>query len=388
VLQGKDSAATEGELVTGDKRWIRRGRAVNRVLAVFAVLAGASAPGWAEGETDSYLADTGPLRIRDQFLLGMGFLAFDPVSADIVEPGKWQVDLILTVSNDFARSDAVADLLETRTERQPVTLGQLRDIATGVPRRGVYLVDGEHYRTAVAVRRGIRENVQLEFVVPVVSFQGGVLDSAVENFHDALSLGQMGRLGVPRDVFQVYVRSDEAELSVNDNPGVALGDVVLGAKFDLLRGSASPSLKLAAEALLKLPTGSEERLTGSGSADVGVQVLATKYFRKSCLHASLGLAYLGEMDRLGLSRQAVLSGMLAYERALGSRTSVLGQVTVSQSPFADLDLDRLQEVSTQVTVGLKRVVGKQILLFGITENVAHFNNSPDIGFHFGLTRIF
>jgi len=368
---------------------LRRGRALARVLAMLAVIASGSVPGWAEGETDTaYLTDTGPLRIRDQFLLGMGFLAFDPVSADVVGPGRWQLDLILTVSNDFARSDAVAGLLDARTERQPLTLGQLRDVATDTPRRGAYLVDGEHYRTAVAVRRGLRENVQLELVVPVISFRGGLLDSAVESFHDALSLGQMGRLGVPRDAFQVYVSSGETELFVNDDPSVALGDVVLGAKLGLLPGSASPSFKLAAEALLKLPTGSEEQLTGSGSTDVGVQVLATKYFRRSCLHASLGLAYLGEVERMGLSSQAVLSGMLAYERALGSKTSILAQTTVAQSPFSDLGLDRLEKVSMQVTLGLKRVLGKQILLLGITENLAHFDNSPDIGFHVGLTRIF
>jgi hypothetical protein len=119
-----------------------------------------------------------------------------------------------------------------------------------------------------------------------------------------------------------------------------------------------------------------------------VQVLATKYFRKSSLHASLGLAYLGEMERLALSSQTVFSGMLAYERALGARTSILGQVTLSQSPFGDLGLDRLDKGSMQVTLGLKRVIGKQILLIGITENLAYFDNSPDVAFHFGLTRIF
>ena len=53
-------------------------------------------------QVSSYLIDTGPLRIRDQFFLGMGFLAFDPVSADVLDKGEWQIDLIGTVTNDFA----------------------------------------------------------------------------------------------------------------------------------------------------------------------------------------------------------------------------------------------------------------------------------------------
>ena len=373
--------------MTGHLRRSQSVRAVARVLAMFALLTGPSAPGWAETGPGPYLAVTGPLRIRDQFLLGLGFLAFDPVSADIVEPGKWQIDLMLTVSNDFARAEAVANVLEARARRQPLTIDELQEIASESP-RGAFLVDGEHYRTAVAVRRGVREDVQLELVVPVISFQRGFLDTSVEGFHDVFSLGQMGRLGVPKDAFQVYVRSGEAELAMNDDPGVALGDVVLGAKLGLLQKAPSPSFKLAAEFLLKLPTGSEERFTGSGSTDAGVQVLVTKYVGQSCFHASFGLAYLGEMERLGLSSRAILLGMLAYERALGSRASILAQVTVSQSSLAELGLDRLKEVSMQVTLGFKRAFGKQVLLFGMTENVGHFNNSLEIGFHLGLTRMF
>lgn len=372
----------------GQAGWRRRGRAFARVVSPLVLTAGLSVPGSAEERPERYLADTGPLRIRDQFLLGIGFVAFDPSSAELLAPGKWQVDLILTVSNDFARSGPIADVLDARTDRQSLTLGQLRDAASESSSGGGFLTDGEHYRTAFAVRRGVNERLQVELTVPIISFRGGFLDSTVEGFHDALSLGQMGRLGVPRDAFQVYVKGSQRELFVDHAPGAALGDVVLGAKLALLPESSSPSLRVSAEALLKLPTGNVDRFAGSGSTDVGVQVLATKYLGRSSLHASLGLAYLGEMQRLGLSAQAVLSGMMAFERALGSRTSVLVQATVSQSPFGELQLARLSETSTQVTLGLKRVLGKQVLLIGITENVGHFNNSPDIGFHLGLTRIF
>ena len=338
--------------------------------------------------SDRYLADTGPLRVRDQFLLGMGFLAFDPVSADILKKGEWQVDLILTVSNDFAHSEVIEDFLEERTQREPLTLEQLRGIDAEDPESGVFLVDGEHYRTALAMRRGLRTGIQVELVIPVINFQGGFLDSTVESFHDLFSLGQAGRLGVPRDAFEVYVRSSEGELFVDEDPGTALGDIVLGAKFDLLRRPEAKSFSLSAESLVKLPTGDEERFTSSGSTDLGLQLLATRYFRKSCLHGSLGLAYLGEMERLGVSSQALVSGMIAYERGLGTRTSILAQMTLSQSPFGDLDLEELKDLSTQLTLGVKRVVGKQVLFAGITENVASFDNSPDIGFHLGLTRTF
>ena len=164
-------------------------------------------------------------------------------------------------------------------------------------------------------------------------------------------------------------------------------DIVLGAKLGLLPESKSGSFELAAEALLKLPTGDPEKFTGSGSTDVGVQVLATRYSGKSCLHGSIGLAYLGAYERLAISSQLQLSGMFAYERACGRKTSILAQATISQSPFSELDLEELAALSTQITLGVKRVIGKQVLFVGFTENVANFDNSPDVGFHIGLTRI-
>ncbi|MEE8366726.1 MAG: DUF3187 family protein, partial [Thermoanaerobaculia bacterium] len=235
-------------------------------------------------EVSPYLLDTGPLRIRDQFFLGMGFLAFDPVSSDVLQVGEWQIDLIETATNNFARSGAAGDVLEKRDRREALTLDQLRSIDPADGDSGIYFVDGELYRTAVALRRGIGTGVQLEVVVPVLSFGGGVVDSLVEGFHRAFGFGQAGRLGVPKDSFLVYARSREGELFIDSDPGLILGDLVL---------------------------------------DFGTQLLLTRYYSKACIHGSLGFLALGASDQYGLDSQAIGSGMIAYERGLGPSTSDL-----------------------------------------------------------------
>jgi hypothetical protein len=345
-------------------------------------------PAVASAEINRYLIDTGPLRIRDQFLPGMGFLAFDPVSADVLEAGRWQLDVVLTVSNDFAHSPAVEDLLEARDERAGLTLGELRAVASEPPDQGIFLIDAEHYRAAVALRRGMGHGLQLELVLPVIRFDGGLLDSTIESFHDTFGLGQAGRLGAPKDQVLIYVRGSERELFVDDAPGTALGDAVVGLRADLLSRRAPRRFELAVEGLVKLPTGDEGRLTGSGSADVGAQLLATRYFRRSCLHFAFGMARLGAFDRLGLDSQTVFSGMLAWEFSVAPTVTVLAQATLSESPFDQLHLEELDALSTQLTLGLKTAVGQRVFFFGITENLANFNNSPDVGFHFGVTRTF
>ncbi len=81
--------------------------------------------------------------------------------------------------------------------------------------------------------------------------------------------------------------------------------------------------------------------------------------------------------------------MVAYERSLGSTSSGLVQLTVSESPFRDLELDELAEISIQATLGIKKVLWNRSVLFvGFTENIQNLNNTADVGFHVGLTQTF
>lgn len=337
-----------------------------------------------------YLADTGPLRVRDQFALGLGFLAFDPVSAELLTPGQWQVDFILTLANDFVHAKPVEDRLSARPGRRPVTLEELRAIEAEPTSDGIFYLDGEHTRTAFAIRRGLTDRVQLEINLPILLFQGGFLDRAIESFHDAFSLGQAGRLGVDRSDFTSYVRSDDLEVYSSNDPGFQLGDVVIGAKIDLDVGAGEdddPRWESAVEVLVKAPTGDRSTLTSSGSVDLGVQFLITRYFARGCLHGAVGALALGEFKALGIDDQLVLSGVLAFERAIGDHMATLLQLTMSQSPFQDLGIRELDAATFQLTWGIKKVIGKRDVLFlGITENLGSFNNTPDIGLHFGMTR--
>ncbi|MDX1500765.1 MAG: DUF3187 family protein [Thermoanaerobaculia bacterium] len=337
---------------------------------------------------DAALIQPGPLRVRDQFLLGMGFLAFDPAVAEVLPEGEWQADLIVTATNHFARSDGVAELIEGRSQRAEVTLEELRAAQPANGERGTFFVDGEVYRAKVAVRRGVGRGIQVEATLPVVSFQGGIVDSLAERFHTAFSFDQEGRLGVLRDTFTVYARNQDRELFLPEAPDLTLGDAVVGARFRLRPAAPAPSLRMAVEALLKLPTGDTEPIASSGSVDFGVNFVMTRYSRRHYVHGSLGLLSLGRSKRLGLSSQFLLSGMLGYEGALNPATSWLIQMTVAQTPFRELGLSALEEPSIQATVGVKRALGKSVVELGVTENFGSFNNAPDVGFHVGWTRNF
>ncbi|MFN2441816.1 MAG: hypothetical protein ABR517_03940 [Thermoanaerobaculia bacterium] len=72
---------------------------------------------------------TGPIRVREQFLIGMGYFAFDPASAVVLDRGKTRFDLVHSRTNTFARSSAVTELLESSPERAGLAASDLRELA-------------------------------------------------------------------------------------------------------------------------------------------------------------------------------------------------------------------------------------------------------------------
>lgn len=331
--------------------------------------------------------DTGPLRIREQFLLGAPFLAFEPTSADVLGRGQWQIDLINGGTNTWVMSGGVEDVLQARDQRNPLTLEQLRDIESEEG-EGLYFADGELYRSNLSIRRGLGHGLQLSLSIPVLNFQGGFADSLVEDFHDAAGFEQSGRLGVPEDSYTVYIRDPEGNEVFRDvDPSLGLGDLSVSLKGRI--PVEDPSWRLSVEGSVKLPTGDEDDLYGSGSTDVGAAFHATKYFARSCIHASVGGIRLGEADVLHLGSQTRLFAMAGYERALGRTMSWVIEVTASQSPFEDLNVAGLDDVQFLTDIGIKKGFGENTVLFAaLSENFLTFGSTADVGLHIGFTQTF
>lgn len=332
--------------------------------------------------------DTGPLRIRDQFLAGMGYLSLEPSGAKLVRKGQWQIDFVQSGTNTWLHSRAVERFLGERREREPLTLSELQSIPPSRPGKGIYFLDGELHRSSVSARFGVLAGLQASITIPVVNFQGGFGDRPIQGFHRNFGFSQNGRLDVPRNGYTIYVRDGEGhEVFLDEDPGVGLGDIDFGLKASIpVPGEA---WRVAVEGTVKTPTGSEKRLYGSGAIDYGAQILAARYFSRSCLHLGGGVARLGRYDLFELAPQVVFSGMVGYEYAFTARTTGIAQITISESPFEDLEVEKLDEVAFLIDVGLKRAFGEQNVFFAaLTENFVKFGSSLDVGIHVGYTKTF
>lgn len=345
------------------------------------------AEGGADKQEGLRFFDTGPLRIREQFLPGMGFLSLEPTSADVLNRGQWQIDLVASGTNTWVHSNAVRDELEARDERRPLTVEQLRNIARRDGADGIYYADGELYRTSAAVRVGVGGGFQLSVTVPLLKFGGGFGDSLIQDFHDIFGTGQNGRLGVPRDAYTIYLRDKEGNETIRtEAPDGDVGDVVVGLKGRLLSTDRG---RIGIEGSVKLATGDDEALYSSGNEDVGAQLLFTRYFDRSALHASFGAVYLQASEVFHTDDQTRLTGTLGFERALGQTMSFVAQATFADSPFADLDVQGLGDPAFLLDLGFKKGFTEHLVGFvAISENFVNFDSSADFGLHLGLTQTY
>lgn len=358
-------------------------------LALVALAIGAVAPAAAVEAQRTAVAEEpglspgGPLRIREQFLLGVGFLSLEPIDPVVLEPGRWRLDLVHTVTNTWVGSEVFEDVLDERPRRQPVTLEELQDVdGDGT---AVFLADGEVYRTSLTLRTGLGGGFEAEVTVPWVEFDGGFGDSAIEAFHAGVGLEDGHRSAVPREAFTVYLRDTSGnEVFRNVEPSPGLGDVTLALKR--LLDLRSPRWTASLQAVAKLATGDERALQSSGSNDFAAQLLLSRAGERSAWHLAIGATRLGEAERFALGEQTVLSALLAYERRLRPATSAIFQLKAAESPFKELAVEDLGDVTFLADFGIKQRVGRDTVLFAaLSENIVHYRNSADFGLHFGLT---
>ena len=110
-----------------------------------------------------------------------------------------------------------------------------------------------------------------------------------------------------------------------------MGDVTLSGRASLHQ-NRSAGIFVAIAAYLKLPTGSEKDLRGSGSADFSGQVLFTHQMERQAYHLSAGATYLGDWDLVPeIDPAHILFCSGTYEFLMTPKWSILGQIGFTTS---------------------------------------------------------
>jgi Protein of unknown function (DUF3187) len=269
-------------------------------------------------------------------------------------------------------------------ERDTTTLGATFELANHyrLSRRGddLLVLDGETLRTTLSFNRSFGRAWAFGFEAPYYSLSGGVLDDLVDGWHSAFGLPDGGRNNRPEDEL-LFVVGDRAgaffELRDDDH---GLGDVQLK-----LARKLGAEQRFIVQASLKAPTGDEDMLAGSGSADFAVTVLRTAELefrnRRAGYYWGVGALRAGDAERIRYDAEdLVTTAIVGGSWQLGPRFGLKGQLDF-HSPLFNTQLEELGEKAIQATAGAwLRPNRKAVLEFAVVEDL-EVSTAPDVVVH-------
>jgi hypothetical protein len=215
----------------------------------------------------------------------------------------------------------------------------------------VVFLDAERLLSAVTVRWGAAERLEVGGRLTLETTGGGILDGLVHGYHEALSFGQANRDRFPRDRYDQRVTDGDATPYVDlRRRTLGLADAQLFAKWRAYAasdGTATLSVRAAARVPARANRVAPERTDGS--------LVAFGRFGGGpwYLHAMAGAVAVRagpELDPV-LRDASVLVG-LAVERSLGSRLAAIVQYQLATPMLRGFGHRELDWPSSNLVVGV------------------------------------
>jgi len=256
-------------------------------------------------------------------------------------------------------------------------------------------LDGETYRTNLALRYGIGKGFEVGVDVPYVVESGGFLDGATEGFHSAFGLGSGGRDQAPHDrlLFAYTGRNGVERFNITHANG-GFGDIRLSGAYQLHGGEPTSATSVALRTAIKLPTGDSDELHGSGSADFSLWLTAAHDFKFPSSHltvyGALGGMALTTGDILpDQQRNMVGFGTVGMGWSPFDRLGLKVQFDAHTPFYKNSSLTELSTCSVQTVWGFVIAFTRKTTLdVAFSEDIIVNTSSPDAGMNFTLRTLF
>jgi Protein of unknown function (DUF3187) len=246
------------------------------------------------------------------------------------------------------------------------------------------IVDAETREARVTVGRSWSNGFAAQLQIPYRYTGGGVLDSAIDSWHDFFGLPEGARAAMPQDRIRIaYARGSAVLLDV-DSSADGLGDISL----DVGRSLYSARSGAAAVWLsIKLPTGDADRLTGSGATDVSLAIAGEHALgEKWSVFGQAGVTRLGDGERLQAQQQDIVwSGLAGIGWRAWRGLELKAQLDAHSAVFDETDLDFLGDAVVLTVGGDYRFASGWQLDVAVSEDIA-VESASDVVFLFGLRR--
>lgn len=253
-----------------------------------------------------------------------------------------------------------------------------------------YFLDFEILDSTVSLAYGLSDVLQIDVEFQNRSRFGGAMDGFIEGFHDLFNLDQNGRKDFPRGDFQFRLDPGAGRPSVSldgGDRGSFSQNVLLTLQHNVTCGGLhAPAFSYAVTGRVNLDDAGD--LNGGGRVDLGISVSASRAFGHWYVYETLAFSRFGKNDFRGIPlRSHQVSSLTALEWRYRANMSLLAQYLISGGAVDDFG--PFSQSSNEINLGWKGEIAKgTVLEAGLIENIVTFDNSPDFGFHLGLSHRF
>lgn len=353
------------------------------IFTLIALLGFAAAPATA---ADFY----GLLPARD--LSPFGFLRLDmrPAHAVAVEPGRFAFETEFATQNTWAMSPEVEKYLTGLESSGRRALGETELAAIRELPGENYLIDLEMTEVDITMHYKFTPRLSGYLITSAVSYERSFLDSTIERFHKTFGLSSFGRPAAGRNsVNLIYDLKSDSYASLGRSPtSGGLLDPTIGLRYSGIQ--LGRAWNLSFEGAIKLAIDGEREMLSTGHSDYGLQATAQWRGLRQAFYANASAVYYAGGEFLVQNeRQIIPALMVGYEYALTARTNlnIQGYASTSMYSRSETDLDELLGNKYLVTAGFRHRRDNLLISFGLTENMQNINNTPDVGFQFGVAWI-
>jgi hypothetical protein len=312
-----------------------------------------------------------------------------PAHAIAIERGSFALTTEIGYQNTWALSPAVERYLTEqeatgRRDLGPADVQAIRDL----PGEN-YLLDIEQALIDVSVHYKFAEKMSGYFIVNAITYGGGFLDSTIEGFHDAFGFSSFGRPAASRDDVNLIFDLKSAQVALFEAPtDGGLSDPTFGLRYTNV--ALSETWHLGFEGAVKIPVAGRRAWLSTGRTDFGGQISLQRRIARYALYADFAAVYYaGAREPAPQEAQVIPTLLLGIEYKWTPRTNIILQGYASRSTYTSktTDLEDLNGLKYQLTLGMRHMRGSLLYTFGITENLQNVNNTPDIGVQLGVAYL-
>jgi hypothetical protein len=247
------------------------------------------------------------------------------------------------------------------------------------------IVDAETREARVTIGRSWPSGFAAQLELPYRYTGGGVLDDAIDGWHDLFGLPEGERTAMPTDRIRIaYARGGAVLLDV-DSSAAGLGDLSL----DFGRTLRSTTSSAAALWLsIKLPSGDADRFTGTGATDVSLAIAADHRLSEDwSVFGQAAVTWLGDGERLAEQQNDVVwSGFAGVAWNAWRGLQLKAQVDAHSAVFDEADLDFLGDALVLTVGGDYRFASGWRLDLAVSEDIA-VESASDVVFVIGLKKV-